>query len=388
MRIIDSTPMKNVKKQWIALEKGRTELPPENPQKQDMRYFLDELHCMQSSEDLFERYQCFIRMVEKSLRPIFGDACVTLWCPDEARENLFECVIKPSGSSSQSKLAASYENELRHPCRVPLESSAIRKALQSGTSYVDLSQAGDAVPAGRSRETALAGEACIPLYRDFGQPLLVHVKYNRKVVSPNRLSEFEVVTHFIKMFWEQLQATNQRVWKIEHDPASGALREEAFLKQAQVRADQAMRLDALFSFVVISIHGFRAAFAGQSRQWRQLFGQVGKCLQIILSEKADESLLGKMADDVYALMLSETDEFLANSVMNRITIRLEEELKKCSIPEWMALDLRWAGRDYRSYRGQVEPLLNQIYRDLFRPEEEGTYSTQRIILNEALMEKV
>jgi hypothetical protein len=354
----------------------------------DFRYILDELHLMQNSEDLFERYQCFIRVVEKNMQQIFGDCCVTLWCPDSTRKKLYECVIKPGGlSHGTSKRAVRYPSEFRSPCIIPLDSPVIREVLQSGRPYLAGSHMPDSHLAGQAQEVTLHSDACIALYRDFGQPLLVNVECTHGSVSRCHRPDFEVVVHMLRMFWEQLQATNQRMWLVEHDEGSGALRDRAFLKQAQSRADQAMGRDDLFTFVVISIRGFRATFAGQSQQWRTVFGQIGKTLQKILHDKLDDFLLGKMADDVYALYFPKTDAFLAEVMMKHVTAHVDEEIRNIEIPDWLALDIRWALRDCQSYRGQAEALLNEIYRDLFRTGVKPSFTAHQFVLAGALGEE-
>ncbi|KPK78239.1 MAG: hypothetical protein AMJ79_00060 [Phycisphaerae bacterium SM23_30] len=354
-----------------------------NPQESDyLRGILNELSLMLSSNDLKERYQCFIRVVESSLEHALGYCGVTLWCPDEECENLIECVIEPSRTKSRFPAGAA---PLRVPCRVPLDSQVIRDSLLTGEPYLGLVKGANQVMLGRTPEATLQCDACIPLYRNYGQPLLISVERIEEMGRKCRREDFQASVQLINLFWKQLQSTNQRQWLVEHDQTSGALRDEVFLRQGQTWANTYQRRDEPFTVVVITVRGFRSIFTGNSQQWRRLSKVVGRCLNKVLREKSSKYLLGKMADDVFALMLPSKDNFLTDAVMHTLADRFGQEMvsdKAIETLDILAVDIQWSIADHNSYEGNLEILLNKIYRRLFSRNHEDHKHTHRIILNE------
>ena len=356
-----------------------------------LRAVVDELSLMQGSEDLYNRYQCFVRVAESGLGYVLGRCVVSLWFPDSRMENLIECVIRTSDVSAGSFL--SDECNHRQPCCVPLDSSVIKRAIETGQAQL----ADRSVVPTIDRSVcsgSLRSDGCIPLYRTHGRPLLVNIERLEAVSSSgdrryrHQADSFRAVTELIKLFWHQLQATNERQWMVDHDHASGALRDTTFISQAQSYAVRACREDELFSVVVVAIHGFRSTFAGQSHQWRDLSGLLGRSLSGIISEKNPGALLGKMADDVFAIMLPRTDHFLAVSVMKRIFERLEAELTKADglggLADIMAIDIQFSCADYRDYSGDIEEMLNIIYSKMFAKSSGDSPRTHRIVVGELL----
>ena len=57
---------------------------------QQLHNVIDELTLLHTSSDLYERYQCFIRLVEDGLRHALGPCCATLWCLDRDQKHLVE----------------------------------------------------------------------------------------------------------------------------------------------------------------------------------------------------------------------------------------------------------------------------------------------------------
>ncbi|MCP4708111.1 MAG: hypothetical protein GY869_05765, partial [Planctomycetes bacterium] len=179
--------------------------------------------------------------------------------------------------------------------------------------------------------------------------------------------------------------TNQRQWLIEHDPTSRALRDEIFLQRGQAWAEKFKRRDDLFTLVVITVQGFRSMFSGNSQQWRRLSAIVGRCLNKVLHEKSPKYLLGKMADDVFALMLPSKDNFLTDAFMHSIAKYFGEEMIRDSATDaldMVAVDIQWAIADHQSYQGNLEQLLNRIYRDLFSQTDQEHKHTHRIVLSD------
>jgi GGDEF domain-containing protein len=169
---------------------------------------------------------------------------------------------------------------------------------------------------------------------------------------------------------------------MEHDSHSGALRDREFLAQAQVLADDCRQSDELFSLVVFTLRGFRHIFTNDSQQWRILSGIVGRCLNSVLSSHRDNCLLGKMADDVFAIMLRRSDEFLARSTMQKAADQLRVAMEKdrdVDMLEVMAVEFQWALADYKQYQGNVEQLLNKIYRRLFCQSQNKSEQIHQIV---------
>ena len=344
-----------------------------------VKRLLAELSAMQASEDLLERYHWFTGLIESCLRESLGECHVSLWCPDQGLTELIECVIRPTGEAVSPSMD-------REPCRVPLDSPAIRKALQTGRPYVAAQTDAEAAKGGDDGHGTLRCDACIALFRQYGMPLLINIERDRLYDSTaSGTLEFEAAVNLIKMIWSQLQAVNQRQWVTEHEESSGVLRDEAFLTQSQTLAGKAHRQGELFSIVVITIRGFRSMFAGHSRQWRDISGVVARCVIESLREKGRPFLLGKMADDVFALLLSQADEFLAQAAMQAVMQSLDEKVpqdKRVDNIDTVALETQWALADQQHYTGDVQVMLDAIYRRLFCAEDGGGTGTHRIMLHE------
>ena len=358
---------------------------PDKPKNSlNLHDILDELSLMQSSNDLLERYQCFIRIAESSLTHALGECGITLWWPDENNENLTECIIEPTRTSGRIPARSLLENvSVRSACKIPLDSQAIERCLNTQEPYLGLQGGAGQIMLGRSAESTLLCDACIPLPRNYGSPLLIIVERLGKTAGPCRSEDFYASVELIRLFWKQLQATNQRQWLIEHDPASRALRDEIFLQRGQAWAEKFKRRDDLFTLVVITVKGFRSMFTGNSQQWRRLNAIVGRCLNKVLQEKSPKYLLGKMADDVFALMLPSKNNFLTDAIMHSMAKNFGEAMSRDSATETLdivALDIQWAIADHQSYRGNLEQLLNRIYRDLFSQTDHEHKHTHRIVL--------
>ena len=342
---------------------------------------LNDMVRMQQSSDLLERYQYFIEVTENTLNHALGPATISLWCPDQDEKNLLECVIRPTTSSDDLSRDALAPAAARPPCRVPLDSPPIRRTLQSGQPYLAEAKAPHHHP--DANHPALRCDACIALYREYGQPLLVIVERQGRLHNPPPREAFKAAVELVKLFWQQLQATNQRQWIIEHDPASGALRDDVFLPQAQALAEKACHIDELFTVVVIAVHGFRRMFADQSQQWRTLTGLFARSLRHILNQENKNFLLAKMADDVFALMLPRADEFITRSIMQKLIDRLPDQMTRdhqINNLQVMALDVRWAHADHRQYQGSIEKMLEKIYRRLFDPQQTEQQNLHHIVL--------
>ena len=348
-----------------------------------LRDLLAELTSMQNSTDLLERYQCFTRVAESILSRSVGAVGVSLWCPDDKHENLVECVIKPTRPNRPVGRWAGGRSD-RPPCVVPLDSVEIRRSLESDRPVLTGSLGLTVLAGGQFPEQSLRCDGCIPLFREHGQPLLVIFERTNDSGKDDGGQAFSVAVSLIKSFWDQLQGINQRQWLIEHDTRSGALRGEAFLREAQVWADQLHQQDELFSVVVITVRGFRSMFAGKSAQWRNLYSVVGRCLSDILTAQSEKFLLGAMADDVLALLLPHKDAFLCELLMKSITAGLAEQMQrstKLELTDVLAIDLQWRCADHRRYRHSIQRHLDGIYGQLFgENDSDGNYSF-RITLN-------
>jgi len=321
---------------------------------------LRELNAMQRSEDLLERYRSFVRLVEDSLRQAVGPCSVSLWCPAEDGGELIECVIRAVG-----------EGRERQPYRVPLDSPAIRGALRGGGSFLCVSENEGGLLAGREPEASLACDGCVVLERPYGQPVIVLIERPRRRPRPGSVEGFEGAVQLVRFFWEQLQAANQRQWLAEHDHASRALRGEVFVREAKRRADEWVRGDEPFAVVVLTVRGFRSMFARDARQWQRLSGLFGSCLEEALRGRGGSFLVGRMADDVFAVLLGGADAFLAEAMMGSLCGKLEQQMTRTG--QWRtldveAVDVRWAVADYRAYGGWPEQWLNAVYRQLFSRE--------------------
>lgn len=351
-----------------------------------LRVVLDELARMQVADDLLQRYHCFVAMVESCLSHALGPCSVSLWCPDKKNEFLVECVIssdKASSESSQNTLSAT--TIPRSPCLVPLKANEIKTALKTGRAYL-ADWLNPNMPATKPRiSDTLKTDACIPLYRDYGSPLLLNVQcdYDKAKVESSSAVDFQSAVELVKLIWDQLQTANQRQWFIEHEPDSPVLRGDTFIQQSQSLADMAKRRDELFAIVVITIHGFRSTFAGHSRQWRDLTNIVGQSLSDSLKQGHRLFMLGKMADDVFALMLPNTDGFLARAVMKEIIGAIDKTLPQSHIAaalDMIAIEIRWAIADQSQYGKGVQDMLDEIYQQLFVHEDDGACQKHRVVL--------
>ncbi|MBN1844377.1 MAG: hypothetical protein JW810_01755 [Sedimentisphaerales bacterium] len=348
---------------------------------------LEELGRLQNSQDLLERYRCFIHLAEGCLQQSLGPCGISLWCPDHAYRDLVECVIQPTltGASRPgiSRAARSIE---RSPCRVALDSVVIRDVLKTGQAYGGFAADRIALLAGQTPDSSLAFDACIPLYRPYGQPLLILAECTETRRQSATAGAFERTVRMIRFFWKQLQAANQRQWLADHDEASGSLREEVFLAQGQAWADECRRRDELFVVAVLSVRGFRRMFAGESARWRRLSGLIGRCLRTTLAEYSERFLLGKMADDVFAWLIPGSDGFLWRCRMEGFLKRLESEIVQAGAadkPAVPAVELQWHLGDHRGYRGDLEALLNEIYRRMFCPLPQEVPPVHRLALSRA-----
>jgi len=354
---------------------------------QEQDYFrgvIDELSTMQNSDDLLVRYQSFISIVESTLSHSLGPCNISLWCLDSGNNNLVECVIEPTKRPPLSRLISSVENfRKKHvPCIVPLDCPVIQKSLEDRCAYLACEPGISTTASGRKAGVSLVSDGCIPLYRNYGQPVIVNVESTCGIKRVDKREEFHAAVKLVELFWRHLQAVNQRQWEMEHDSHSGALRDKEFLAQAQAWAEDCRQSDELFSLVVFTLRGFRRIFTNDSQQWRILSGIVGRCLNSILSANKGNCLLGKMADDVFAIMLRRSDEFLAGSAMHKMAEQLREAMEKdpdAEMLEVMAVEFQWAMADYKQYQGNVEQLLNKIYRRLFCQSQNKSEQIHQIV---------
>jgi hypothetical protein len=358
------------------------------PQVEESAYLgeiLDELTLMQNSEDLLERYQVFVRMAQKSLNHVLGCCAVSLWCPEHDYRNLIECVIRPGGEPVHGGLSSSSNNASRRdPCRMPIDSQVIRDTLKTGKPYLASASSRAALVTGNA-EDSLRTDACLVLYREYGQPLLINAELIGVDSKGGDAEAFPAAVRLINLFWRQLQAANQRQWLAEHDEPSRALRDEVFLRQAQEWASNLSRRDELFALVVITMQGFRSMFAGSSDQWRCLSGLLGRCLQEVIGAQGEKFLLGKMADDVFALVLADKDVFLADVLMRSVVEKLGPQMNQdtaLSTLNVLAVDIQWSIADHKQYQGDMERLLNKVYRRLFTRAQNKHRNTHRIVLED------
>ena len=351
------------------------------PSRDTLKGILSDLSFMHHSDDLYERYQCFIRMIEDGLGQVLGSCVVSLWCPDRDEQDLVECVIQPREVFDGHVGVAGPEGGER-PCRVELGSDVIREVLRTGEPYLSshwhLPET--SIEAGGGR--MLHCDVWIPLFREYGRPVLVGAQRTGKGPRKMDRKTFDSVVELIRLFWTQLQATNQRQWMIEHDSSHGVLRAAAFLDHTQNLATRFIERDELFSVVVISLDGFRRMFSGQSAKWRSLSGCFTESLTGVFQAKREDYLLGKMADDVFALFLPRKDAFIGRVMMEQLVEDLKEKMCGSGVAEKlgvMAIDIQWSILDHRRYRGSIEGLLNEIYRGLFDPALGAQTHRSRIV---------
>jgi len=348
---------------------------------------LEDLNLMQQSESLPERYHGFVRIVENCMENTLGPTRVSLWCPDGTYDNLQECVIAPLGEKSTQQTKPSGFLPERTACQVRLDAVEIRQALKTGEAYYAGQDGHVKAPTG-----AMRCDACIPLYRKYGQPLLVCVQCLPGAVMNARKSdrlEFKTAVELIKMVWNQLQAVNQRQWAVEHEETSGVLRDDVFLERAQVLAEKADAKEELFCVVVLTLHGFRTMFAGQSRLWKDLSALTAMAISQVLKENDKAFLFGRTADDVFVLLLPQTDEFLTRAIMKRIMTKIDEVIPQTPLvrdTDMLALELAWTLADQHQYQGDIQKMLDRIYRRLFSRSAQSMKETHRVLLNQELQE--
>lgn len=357
---------------------------PPTPPTEMLRNMLDELTQMQKEDDLAARYQCFIRVIESALRHALGRCNVSLWVADGEHENLIECLIRPSQSIDTADDLHASVRKRRDPYILPIDSPNIRRSLETGQPFLIDASSAEGVIAGQSPDLQLRHSGCIPLYRQYGEPLLIVFEHMRGGVGKGRKKAFLGAVELIEMFWNHLQATNQRQWMVEHDPDTEAVRANTFLDAAQGWADRLQRDDELFTLVVVTVQGFRKMFAGTSQKWNHLYGSISRGINRILTQRDDQFLLGTMADDVLALLLPGKDAFLSRALMSGIVKTLAEQLKS-ETPEGlsgiMAISIKWRLVDHREYRGNVQVLLDETYSRLFGPEDNDGNHTCHIGLD-------
>jgi hypothetical protein len=323
---------------------------------------------MGRSEDLLERYHSFHLLVEAALTEAFGQCHVSYWCPDDENKHLIECVIRGRN-----------ETRIRRPSQVDLDPGPVQHCLETGRPW--LATPGDRIDS----EASISCDACLPLYRPHGQPLLVLLHDLRMPAGPDRTERFIVAVQLIKFFWEQLQAINQRQWLAEHDAASRALRAATFLEEGQSWAQQLHEHDEPFAVIVLTIRGFRSMFARNARQWRQLAGIVGQGLDSVMRRTGKRFLLGKTADDVFVLLLGDADAFLAGAAMESLVARLESQIRQDRLArtlDVLAVELRWSISDHQEYSSSLERLLNRVYARLFAKGDVEPCGAQIVIARE------
>lgn len=358
---------------------------PEEPVNACLHEMLLELSRMQSSNDLLERYEIFSALVELTLKRAVGDCEVSLWCPDREQEFLVECKLV-SPVRKKNEFAA---QDKRSPGRLPLTSSLIKQCLLRREAILNDTPGDDEFSWYTRPRSGLFCDGCIPLYRQYGQPLLLCLALNRTASQTHssgvvRQNNFQTAARLIRLFWNHLQLTNQRQWQIEHEPGSGVLRTQVFLEQGQNLLQACRRRDELFSVVVLTIRGFRRMFAGQSHQWQLLTDVLGRNLKDILRQHREDALLGKMADDVFAVMITRMDKFLVRSIMDKLVtqldecLRQEDDLDGCDV---FAFDVAWDMDDSKSCAGSLEDMLNTIYRRMFERIDIVDRPAKRIILD-------
>ncbi len=347
---------------------------------------LSELSLMHSCDDVYQRYQCFIRIIEDGFYHILGPCCVTLWYPDPHSEYLVECQIKPSMNLGVFTDGFTVDKHIeRNPYKMKLDSFVIQRSLEEKNPY--LLSVTEPIP-----KSAIKGsfecDACIPLYRNYGQPLLVCVRHTADKKIAGSQKSFEEISDLIKLFWEQLQISNQLQWIGQHDPDNKILRHNGFLEQAEDKAMRAIKQDQLFSVVVVMVYGFRGMFSGQSQRWRKITTLLTQALTECLAEKNQDALMGKMADDVFAIMLPRTDAFIANNLMQTLMKDVGENLNANAneVMGMMDLEIQWSLSDHRDFNGSMSEMLDDIYEKLFTDIRSGQNHPARIVLTSNVSE--
>ncbi len=359
--------------------------PDRNPHY--LRGLLNELGRMHNNADLYERYQCFTRIVEDGLNEVLGPATVSLWCPSPGRDELIACQIRPETVNQRTfRNWMHREHSSEEDTSIPIRQEMIRQALQTGTpQWVDPADQQIRSVIGKSRHNGF--DVCIPLYRDYGQPLLVLTRRQPGASSKWNEAALRDLVELIQQFWEQLQATNQRQWQVEHDDSSGVLRDSVFLRRAQDWASQAQAHEELFTLVVTTMRGFRRMFAGEADKWRRHSGLFAGLLHEGLKQCDPGTpgfLIGRMADDVFAVMLLRKDAFLGRSLMEQLGVRLQLRLSEQSRGAALglaAVDVQWTLADQEEFDGDIEEMLNQLYRRLFSRDAAESAAVQRLVMD-------
>ena len=339
--------------------------PKENHQR--LHPTIDELTLLHTSDDLYERYQCFIRLTEDSLQDVLGPCDITLWCLDHNPEYLIECLIPSTGSANAS--ITRYTHRHHRPYRIKLDCPVIRHALSTKQPCM-ISSLQKVSELHHCPKDQLLSDACIPLYRDYGQPVIASIKRTRPYTALDKNENFYQACKLIRLFWEQLQIANQRQWQSEHDMNDNVLHEQAFIEHAQNYAAKAARQDELFCLVVITLQGFRSMFAGQSQQWRRLSSLISQSLHGCLDKAHQDFFLGKMADDVFAILLHRTDQFLAKALMDKVLEQVDREIgssRELQTLDVHELTVKWTLADHQKYRQSITDMLDNIYGGLFPP---------------------
>ncbi len=342
---------------------------------------------MLTSQDLIERYHSFNELTERLYCRLTGRSSVSLWCPDSSREMLIECVSGMNQGTGETRVAN------HTPSQIPLKGECAINALETGKPYIvpDISRYRT------ENQEPDAWQASVPLVRKYGQPLLAMIEWvGYETLTASQKKELKARFHHAaeisQLFWQQLQAINERQWQMEHDEFSRTLRADVFVERGQEWADQCIRKDDPFSVVVLSIRGFRRLFAGQSQTWNQISGLIGGKLGDILNRSGKAYLLGRMADDVFALIMPRTDTYLASQIMQSGLKTLNEEIgqtRQSDFGDILSIDLAWMAADKRLYQGRLSDMLDRIYRSFFNTDRTIEHRHEfRLTLHESPVEAV
>jgi GGDEF domain-containing protein len=336
---------------------------------QAMKEILTGLSVMHHSQDLYERYQCFIQVIENGFNEVFGPCNVTLWCPDKSNDKLVECVIQPNISlrNASGEFVDPHMRD-RQACEIPLDIDIVKKALATKQP----SLVTDVIKQYQSPGLQPKFDVCIPLFREFGQPVLVMARRINNAGMPFNTEIFLEWVEIIRHFWQQLQATNQRQWRVEHSELDGVLRDQFFLERAESLVTDWSQKNELFSLCVISIGGFRQTLGGQADLWRQTTGLFGRSLDESLINRKEEFLLGRMADDVFVVLLPRKDRYIAQVCIEQVLDGLGQRIATRCQSERIdnrVMELQWSLADHTDYRDSVATLLSEVYKGLFETGE-------------------
>ncbi len=336
-----------------------------NPSIEQDVHFLREVICeltaLQQNDDLLERHQSFVHLVKQTLERVLGPCSVSLWCQDDNAAHLVECMIlfNPANTAVPP---------VHEPCRLPLDNPAHRLMLETGKPYLAFGPQAGADSMINPLEGSLPCLAGLILERPYGRPVLINVDRLHDAERPINPRAFHLAVDLIRLIWSQLQAANQRQWARDHDPVSRALWDDVFVERAEQWACRAKQNDELFALAILALHGFRGMFAGQAHQWRQLSGAVSRILDQTLKQHGRAFILGRMADDVFALYLPHADNFITGTVTGRLSQALTADMpveahrQRWNMP---GLELRWGYADSRDFHGSIMDMLNRQYRRMF-----------------------